>query len=171
MDLFPKVNKTQVFLQQKYCMSYMDGMLVGGLTMRIAWMSRKLYIPGKILTQGKQRRPAEELQDVMLLWVLALCQTSQDLEVEKSLSCTRFMKVEKQRETQMIQCLELYQFCESRTKKQFTEDLHLTPVCASQPYFILSHSTHTYILVNKRKRKETLYFCTSVLLSFSAIQQ
>ena len=48
----------------------------------------------------------------------------------------------------------------------------LIPVCAAQPSSTLSYSTHLYILGNKRKRKEADYiFYTSVLSSFSAIQQ
>ena len=43
------------------------------------------------------------------------------------------------------------------------------PVCAAQPFSTISYSTHLYILSNKRK-KNRLYFYTSVLSSFSAIQ-
>ena len=61
----------------------------------------------KILTQWERRRPAEELVDVTPLLELALRQTAQVLEVEKSLNFTRLAKVEKWRETNLIQCFEV----------------------------------------------------------------
>ena len=70
------------------------------------------------------------------------------------------MKVEKQGETKMIQCLEVaqYQSWKSKIKKkQLTEDSYFAPVCAAQPSSTVPHSTHTYVLCNKRKRKETDY--------------
>ena len=89
----------------------------------------------------------------------------------------RFGRVEKWGETKMIQCLDvaLYQSRESRERSRKAEEVSpqfrtTAPVCVqAHPSSTPSHSTHTYISDNKKKRKETLYFYTLTLLSFSAI--
>ena len=66
---------------------------------------------------------------------------------------------------------------EAERRRGFTEKPHRhVRVCSSRQSptlsfsLYLSHSTHTYLSGNKKKRSR-LYFYTSALLSFSAIQQ
>ena len=70
------------------------------------------------------------------------------------------MKIEGREETKMIQCIEvaLNLSHESRMeKKQFTEDLYLTPACTFQPPSTITYSTHTYISGNKRKHQHCAF--------------
>ena len=46
---------------------------------------------------------------------------------------------------------------QKKKRVRLTEDSYLIPVSAAQPSSILSCSTHTYILVNEKKIKETDY--------------
>ena len=85
----------------------------------------------------------------------------------------RLMKVEMREEIKMIWCFEvtLYQSHKSQKKAEEVSVQIYTSAPVSvqaRPSLILSHSTHTCIFGNKKKRTR-LYFYTSVLLSFLAI--
>ena len=72
---------------------------------------------------------------------------------------TRLVKVEKQEETKMIQCLEvaLYQCYESRMKKWFTEDLYLT-LCIHLSHLHLSPSLHYFIHLSHLHLSPSLHY-------------
>ena len=72
--------------------------------------------PEYYITSRDERRPEKRpTEGVTLLWAPALHQTAQGWEVEESLRCTKFTKVEKQVESEMFRYLEmaLIQTCES----------------------------------------------------------
>ena len=113
MHLFPKVNTMQVFPQQKCCISCVGGIL--GIVRRCdhedLWGHLENYINQERFWPQQRRvdneDPAEELLDVMQLWMLALHQTAQGWVVEKSLSCMKLAKVKKWLETKIIQYFEI----------------------------------------------------------------